>query len=394
MRNNTKTDFNFLMTDKPKKILLVTGEASGDHHGALVVKALRRMRPDVRVEGIGGQELAAAGMQLIYHVRDLSVVGLLEILPRAGNIITAYRLLKKQLSGPDKPDLLMLIDYPDFNLRIAAIAKKNNVPVLYYISPQIWAWRQGRAKKIARLVDTLGVIFPFEVAFYEKVGLDARFVGHPLLDHEIQPGDPQEEIRRFGLTGSRPVIGLLPGSRPSEIDRLLEPMLDAAVLIKQRFPEAGFAIPVAHGISGDHVRAMAKQRSIAAAVVEDSFYQVLAVCDLVLVASGTATLQTALMGKPMIIIYKVSPLTYLVGRIMIKVPWIGLANIVAGKQVVPELIQNEASPQRIAAEACCILEDPARMAGMREGLAGIRQALGEPGGSQRVAEIIIEKLKN
>ena len=311
-----------------------------------------------RLTGIGGQELAAAGMELLYHVRDLSVVGLLEILPRAGNILAAYRLLKKRLSGPDKPDLLVLIDYPDFNLRIAAIAKKNNVPVLYYISPQIWAWRQGRAKKIARLVDTMGVIFPFEVPFYEKVGLDARFVGHPLLDHEMQAGDRQEALRHFGLSSARPVIGLLPGSRPSEIDRLLEPMLDAAVLMKQKFPEAGFVIPVAQGISRDHVQAMAQQRQLTATVVEDSFHQVLDVCDLVLVASGTATLQTALMGKPMIIIYKVSPLTYLVGRIMIRVPWIGLANIVAGRQVVPELIQHDASPQRIAAEACAILSDP------------------------------------
>jgi len=266
--------------------------------------------------------------------------------------------------------------------------------VIYYISPQIWAWRQGRAKKIARLVDTMGVIFPFEVQFYEKVGLDARFVGHPLLDHEMQVGDRQELIRHFGLSSARPVIGLLPGSRPSEIDRLLEPMLDAAVLMKQNFPEAGFVIPVAQGISRDHVQAMAQQRNLTASVVEESFYKVLDVCDLVLVASGTATLQTALMGKPMIIIYKVSPLTYLVGRIMIRVPWIGLANIVAGRQVVPELIQHDASPPRIAAEACAILSDPSRMATMREGLSGIRAALGQPGGSQRVAEIIIEKLGN
>ncbi len=380
------------MTEKSKKLLLVTGEASGDHHGALVVRALHTMHPEVQVEGIGGKELDAAGMQLLYHVRDLSVVGLLEILPRAGNILAAYRLLKKRLSGPDRPDLLMLIDYPDFNLRIAAIAKKYNVPVVYYISPQIWAWRQGRAKKIARLVDTLGVIFPFEVAFYEKVGLDARFVGHPLLDREIKPVNPEEAIRQFGLTGSRPVIGLLPGSRPSEIDRLLEPMLDAALLIKEKFPDAGFAVPVAHGIESDHIRAMAGQRGLKVSVVEDGFHQVLAICDLALVASGTATLETALMGKPMVIIYKVSPLTYLVGRLMIKVPWIGLANIVAGRKVVPELIQNDANPQRIAAEACAILEDPARMAAMKEGLSGIRQALGEPGGSQRVADIIAEKL--
>ena len=380
------------MAGNIKKILLVTGEASGDHHGALVVLALRRMLPDVQVTGIGGQELAAAGMELLYDVRDLSVVGLLEILPRAGNILRAYRLLKKRLSGQDKPDLLVLIDYPDFNLRIAAIARKYKVPVLYYISPQIWAWRQGRAKKIARLVDRMAVIFPFEVPFYEKVGLDARFVGHPLLDHDEPVGDRQEAIKGFNLTGSSPVIGLLPGSRPSEIDRLLEPMLDAAVLIKNKFPEAGFVIPVAQGIDCKHVNAMAGQRNVPATVVQGSFYQMLDACDLVLVASGTATLETALRGKPMVIIYKVSPLTYLVGRLMIRVSWIGLANIVAGRQVAPELIQHDASPQRIAAEACGILSDPGRMADMRQGLSGIRQALGKPGCSQRVAELIEEML--
>ena len=380
------------MTGNTKKILLVTGEASGDHHGALVVQALRRLRPDVQVTGIGGQELAAAGMELLYHVRDLSVVGLLEILPRAGNILAAYRLLKKRLSGHDKPDLLVLIDYPDFNLRIAAIARKHKVPVLYYISPQIWAWRQGRAKKIARLVDRMAVIFPFEAPFYEKVGLDARFVGHPLLDHDVRVGNRQETIKGFNLTGARPIIGLLPGSRPSEINRLLAPMLDAAGIIKKRFPDAGFVIPVAQGIDSEHVRAMAGQRNVAAAVVPGSFHQVLDVCDLVLVASGTATLETALMGKPMVIIYKVSPLTYLVGRLMIRVPWIGLANIVAGKQVAPELIQHDASPQRIAAEACGILADPGRMAAMREGLSGIKTALGQPGCSQRVAALIEEML--
>ena len=380
------------MAGNIKKILLVTGEASGDHHGALVVLALRRMLPDVQVTGIGGQELAAAGMELLYDVRDLSVVGLLEILPRAGNILRAYRLLKKRLSGQDKPDLLVLIDYPDFNLRIAAIARKYKVPVLYYISPQIWAWRQGRAKKIARLVDRMAVIFPFEVPFYEKVGLDARFVGHPLLDHDEQVGDRQEAIKGFNLSGSSPVIGLLPGSRPSEIDRLLEPMLDAAVLIKDKFPEAGFIIPVVQGIDCSHVRAMAGQKNVPAAIVPGSFHQVLNACDLVLVASGTATLETALMGKPMVIIYKVSQLTYLVGRLMIRVPWIGLANIVAGRQVAPELIQHDASPQRIAAEACGILSDPGRLEAMRLGLSGIRQALGQPGCSQRVAELIKEML--
>jgi lipid-A-disaccharide synthase len=224
------------------------------------------------------------------------------------------------------------------------------------------------------------------------VGLDARFVGHPLLDHAMESVDRQKALQQFGLAATQPVIGLLPGSRPSEIDRLLEPMLDAAVLIQDTIPGAQFIVPVAQGIASGHVEALAGARRLPVTVVENSFHRVLAACDCALVASGTATLETALMGKPMVIVYKVSPLTYLVGRIMIRVPWIGLANIVAGRQVVPELIQHEATPQRLAAEACAILESPGRMAEIRQGLSGIRAALGDPGGSKRVAQILIEKL--
>jgi len=379
------------MERQPQKILVVTGEASGDHHGALVIRALRQIAPSIQVTGIGGDELAREGMRLLLHSRELAVLGLSEVLWRAGKVLGAYRILKKEILK--KPSLLMLIDYPEFNLRIAALARRHNVPVFYYISPQLWAWRQGRAKKIARLVNRMAVIFPFEAQFYEKFGLDARFVGHPLLDQDIRLQSRAEALKTLNLAEQRPIIGLLPGSRQNEIKRLFEPMLGAARRIREQFPGAQFIVPLAQGISREDIQARADRAGVAARIVTDSFYQALAVCDLALVASGTATLQTALMQKPMIILYRVSLPTYLAGRMLIRIPWIGLANIVAGKKVVPELIQHEVTPERIAREACSMLGDPARMNGIQAALSAIKASLGRPGASQRVAQMMYEMIK-
>jgi lipid-A-disaccharide synthase len=378
------------MEQQPHKILVVTGEASGDHHGALVIRALRQLDPSVEVTGIGGDELAGEGMRLLHHSRDLAVLGLSEVLWRAGTVLAAYRTLKKEIKK--KPSLLMLIDYPEFNLRIAALAGKHNVPVFYYISPQLWAWRQGRAKKIARLVSRMAVIFPFEVQFYEKFGLDARFVGHPLLDQEIRLVGRDAALKEFGLAERRPIIGLLPGSRQNEIKRLFEPMLAAARRIREQFPAAQFIVPLAQGISREEMQGRADRAGLPVRIVTGSFYQALDVCDLVLVASGTATLQTALMQKPMIILYRVSLLTYIVGRLLIRIPWIGLANIVAGRPVVPELIQHEVTPERIAREACGMLSDPERLQRMQAELGTIKASLGKPGASLRVAQMMYEMI--
>lgn len=379
------------MERQPQKILVVTGEASGDHHGALVIRALRQIDPSIQVTGIGGEELAREGMRLLHHSRELAVLGLSEVLWRAGKVLAAYRTLKKEIAA--RPSLLMLIDYPEFNLRIAALARKHNVPVFYYISPQLWAWRQGRAKKIARLVNRMAVIFPFEVQFYEKFGLDVQFVGHPLLDQDIRLQNRAEALKSFDLAEQRPIIGLLPGSRQNEIKRLFEPMLGAARRIREQFPAAQFIVPLAQGIAREDIQTRADRAGIAVRIVTDSFYQALDVCDLVLVASGTATLQTALMQKPMIILYRVSLLTYLAGRMLIRIPWIGLANIVAGKKVVPELIQHEVTPERIAREACGMLGDPARMQGIQSALSAIKASLGQPGASRRVAQMMYEMIK-
>ena len=374
-----------------KKVLLVTGEASGDLHGSHLVKHLKRRDPSLRIYGIGGEELRKAGMEILFHAQELSVVGIVEVCARLPQIVRAFQTLKREIvSSP--PDLLILIDYPDFNLRIAAVARKHRVPVLYYISPQIWAWRQNRVKKIARLVDQMAVVFPFEAPFYEQHGVPVQFVGHPLMDREVPVMDTQALLQQFAMKGQWPIVGLLPGSRKSEIDRLLPVMLGAAVLIHKEFPQAQFIIPVAPGIREEDIKERVKQHGLAVSIVKDQLHQALHICHLVLVASGTATLETALMKKPMIIMYRIALLTYLVGRLMIRVPTIGLANIVAGRQIVPELIQGDASPQRIFQEAASLLKDPQRMTAMEQELARVGELLGSRGASERVAGIAYDMI--
>jgi len=379
------------MEKQSKKILVVTGETSGDHHGALVLQALKQIDPDVHACGVGGDELERAGMHLLYHSRQLAVLGTLEVLSKSYHIIKAYGSIKKEIRQ-SPPDLVLLIDYPEFNLRIAGLAGKNAVPVLYYVSPQLWAWRAGRAKKIARLVDKMAVIFPFEAQLYEKEGLDVEFVGHPILDQDRQLQQRPAALNDFGLKENQPTIGLLPGSRQIEIDKLLPSMLDAVELIRVKFPSAQAILPVAPGLDQRYVERMVSEAKVPVKVVANSFYQALNVCDLVLVASGTATLETAIMEKPMIIIYKVALFTYLVGKMLIRVPYIGLANIVAGRQVVPELIQHEVTPARIADEAVSLLTNSERMQTMKTQLGKVKKALGEKGASERVARIAYQMI--
>jgi len=374
-----------------RKILLVAGESSADLHASHVVRELKKNDPSLCIAGIGGEALRRAGMEILFDARDLAVVGIVEVVARLPQIRKAFNTLKQQLEK-DPPGLLILLDYPDFNLRLAAVAKKHNVPVLYYISPQIWAWRQSRAKKIARLVDFMAVVFPFEVPLYKKHGVPVQFVGHPLLDREVPAFDRDNSTGLPGLNPGWPVLGLLPGSRKSEIERLLPVMLDAAQLIRAEFPSAQFIIPVAPGINREEIQTRVAQKKIPLIIVENQLHRALHACSLVLVASGTATLETALMHKPMIILYRVSALTYLIGRLLIRVPCIGLANIVAGKKVVPELIQGQATPEQVAREAIALLRDTGRLKEMERELGCIRQRLGAPGASQQVARIAGEIL--
>jgi lipid-A-disaccharide synthase len=376
---------------KSKKILLVAGEASGDLHGSHLVEVIQRIDPEVLFFGVGGEGLERRGMNILYRSQSLSVVGITEVFVKLRSILKALQGLKKSLDQ-EKPDLVILIDFPDFNLRLAPIAHRRGIPILYYISPQVWAWRPKRIKLIARLVKKMVVLFPFEVPLYEAAGVDVEWVGHPLLDI-VKPTLPKEKAyQQFGLDPKRRTIGLLPGSRIHEVERLVPPLLSSAYLLQKEIPDLQFVIPLAPGLSKTILSSWMKKISIPVSVVEGFTYDVMNLSELLITASGTATLEGTILGKPMIIIYKVSFPSYLIGRAMIRVDHIGLVNLVAEKEIAPELIQKDVNPQRIADEALRILRDPILSRKMTESMGEVRQKLGEPGATQRVARIVISLL--
>ncbi len=371
--------------------MMVAGEASADLHGSRVVEALRRLDPEIVVYGMGGEHMRRAGAELIIDSSQLAVVGITEVFGRIRGLFRAYKILKYFIME-NKLSLLIIIDFPDFNLSLARVARSAGVPVLYYISPQVWAWRSGRVRKIAQRINKMAVIFPFEVTIYQKVGLDVEFVGHPLLD--VFSSSPQEDMfLNHCLARGDPVIALLPGSREKEIQTLLPEMLRAADILVEKKPAAKFILPAAPTVNVQELKKFLYPHTIPISVVEDQTYRTIMAADLVIVASGTATLETAILGKPMVIVYQVSPLSYWVGKAMVKVNWIGLVNIVAGKKVVPELLQEEARGERIAAEALRILNDEAYRREMVEELAEVRKKLGTPGAATRVARMALEMIE-
>ena len=374
-----------------KKIMIVAGEASGDLHGGNLVQAMLRIDQSLRFYGIGGNKMKATGVELIADSADMAVVGLTEVVSKLGMILKVMAKLKASLKE-DKPDLIILIDYPDFNLPLAKAAKKKGVKVFYYISPQVWAWRKGRIGKIKKIVDKMAVILPFEASLYNKAGVDATFVGHPLLDVVKIKYSRKEALRRFGLSEGVTTVGILPGSRQSEVNRLLPEMLKAAEIIEKKLKPVQFVLPLADTLDMTYVSHIIERYPVAVRIIRDEVYDVIGCSDIVMVASGTATLETALMETPMIVIYKVSALSYYVGRMVINIDNIGLVNIIAGKTIVPELIQDEASPEKIAAEVINILTDRARMNDMKAELSKIRDMLGSPGAAERTARLAYDMM--
>jgi lipid-A-disaccharide synthase len=376
---------------KSKKILLVAGEVSGDLHGSYLLEAVHRIDPEIQFFGVGGGGLKRVGMRLLHHSQSLSVVGLTEVFVKLGSILKALRTLKKSLEK-EKPDLIILIDFPDFNLRLARIAHRKGIPILYYISPQVWAWRPGRVKLIARLVKKMVVLFSFEVPLYEAAGVDVEWVGHPLLDIVKPTLSKEMAYQQFGLDPGRRTIGLLPGSRIHEIERLLPSLLASAQLLQKEIPDLQFVIPLAPGMSRATLSSRMNAILVPVTVVEGFTYDVMNLCELLITASGTATLEGAILGKPMIIIYKVSFSTYWIGRILVRVNHIGLPNLVAEKEIAPEMIQKDVHPQRIVEEAFRILRDPLVSRKMTESMGEVRQKLGEPGAAERAARIVCSML--
>jgi len=381
------------MKPKPdrKCVMIIAGEASGDLHGANLVKALQARDPEIFFCGIGGRALRQAGARIIVDASQLSVVGITEVLSKGFSLLNGISLAKQLLKSL-KPDLLILIDFPDFNLHIASKAKKIGVPVLYYISPQLWAWRAGRVKKIKALVDHMAVILPFEVDFYRDHGVSATYVGHPLLDGEA----PLPCSNRDHRSAHAVVIGILPGSRDKEVIRNLPAMLSAAAVIQRRMERVKFVISQAPTVEKDLMDGIVAgcDSGVDYRVTTDPVSDIFKECSLVIAVSGTVTLEAAIWGTPAVIIYRVSPVSYWLGRALINVKHIGLVNLIAGREIVPELVQQNASPDNIARVVLDLLADNGRMEAIKAGLVEVRGILGGAGASDRVAEIAMEMLKS
>lgn len=372
--------------------MLVVGEASGDTYGAQLVQALHRRDSALRIYGVAGAQLQRTQFEVLFSVARLTGMGLVELIGNLRDLWRAYRLLKRTLRER-RPDLLVLIDFPDFNLRLARHAKALRIPVLYYVSPQIWAWRPGRVRQIARSVDHMAVIFPFERPFYERHGVKVTFVGHPLLEFVKASCDRDSALRRIGLDPSKRAIALLPGSRLGEVSRHVPVMREAAARLSASRDVQFFCV-CATTIDPAYLKRSLGDLARAVPVVQRDRYDAIAAADLVWTASGTATLEIALLGRPMIIIYRLSRLTFMLARRLVRVDHIGMVNLIAGERLVPELVQDEVRPERLLAESEALLRDPALRAAISAKLAQVRERLGGAGAAERVAAValdIIEK---
>jgi lipid-A-disaccharide synthase len=375
------------------KVMISCGEPSGDLYAGALVRALRARVPGLEAFGLGGERLAAAGARVVADFRGLSVTGLTEALKVLPKSWATYRQLV-DAARRERPDVLVLVDYPDFNFRLMKAVKALGVPIVYYISPQLWAWRPGRMKTMKAMVDRVLVIFPFEEALYQREGVDVRFVGHPLLEMTTPSADRATLLREFGLDAGRPVVALLPGSRPNELARLAPVLQAAATLIAARMPPAQFVVARAPHLDDAWFAPFGPGGAASMGIVEGRTDDVLAVSDVVLTASGTATVQTAMHGKPMVVLYQLSPLTYRLGKPLAKVDMYAMVNLIAGRRIVTELIQDACTPEAVATEAVALLEDRAKRDTMVQELEAVRGALGGPGASARAAEAVIDLVRS
>jgi lipid-A-disaccharide synthase len=384
------------------RLLLSCGEPSGDLYAGALTRELRALDPALAISGLGGPEFAAAGGEVIADYRGLAVTGLTEWIGKLPQFIATRRRLVRAAKVL-RPDALVVIDFPDFNFRLARRIKPLGIPVVYYIGPQIWAWRAGRLKTIREIADRVLVIFPFEEAIYRKGGVPVTFVGHPLVEI-AQPADRAAFLTRLGLSPAAPTVAILPGSRPNEVNRILPVLVGAIDLIRPGVPNVQFVIARAPGLpdrlfdalsaprrgqSADSQPLRRDARGDGIAVVEGETDAVLSSADIALTASGTATVQSALHDTPMVIVYRVSPLTYLLARRLVTVDMVGMVNLIAGQKIVPELIQHALTSEAVASEAVSILTDRARHRRIRDGLARVRQLLGGAGASRRAAEAVL-----
>ena len=373
-------------------VLFSAGESSGDQHAAHMFQELQQLCPAVRGMGMGGSKMRQAGIDIRFDSSGIGVIGLVEILKHYGEIRQALQIMKQTLTV-EKPDLLVCVDYKEFNLKLARFAKKLGVKVLFYVSPQVWAWRAGRVVTYGKAIDMMAVIFPFETAFYEAKNIPVRYVGHPSVDKVHPLYSKIEDLQRFGLNANKPIVGILPGSRSNEIKRMLPVMLQAAAELAERHDDMQFLLPQADSIDDAVLQMHLQSASVSVKVVKHQAYDLIQCCDAVMTTSGTASLEIALLGVPMLIAYRLSPLTYWLGKQLVKIPFIGLPNIIAGRAIVKELIQHEANPANMAQEIERLLYDQYYRETCLIGLHQVKLLLGDGGGSKNMAELALEMLE-
>ena len=369
------------------RILISAGEASGDLYAGAVTRGIKQLNPEAEVFGMGGDCLREAGGEVLFDIKDHSLMGFVEVLKKLPDV-WKLRNAFIDLMEKRKPDVLLTIDYPGFNMRLAKLAKERGINVVYFIAPQVWAWRPGRAADVAKVTDKIACIFPFEYDFYKSYGADIEFIGHPLVD-TVKPSLSRKEAEELaGKRTGHPLILLMPGSREMEIQRLLPVMLDAVKILKQKRPELDFAIPRAATIAKEILEDSVRQAGLNIRLIEGHNYDVMSVADLAIVTSGTVTLEAAMCGLGCEILYKSSPISFWIAKRVVKIPNIGLPNIVAGRQIEPELLQDDCTPDKIASTALELLE-PERFAQLQRDLQEVKEKLGEPGAVKRVAELVL-----
>ena len=370
------------------RILISAGEASGDIHAAAVTAAIKKIDSSAEVFGMGGDALRNAGGEVLFDIKDHGVMGFVEVLKKLPDLFKLRDDFEKVMDER-KPDCLITVDYPGFNMKLAKLAHDKGIPVVSYIAPSAWAWHKSRAKKVAKIVDKVACIFPFEYDVYKEAGAHVEFVGHPLVDI-VKPSMTKEEAMAFaGKEEGKKLLLLMPGSRLMEIEKMLPTLLEAAKIIKKQLPEVSFVMPRAGTIPISLLEEKIQASGLDVKITEGNNYDLFSVADLALATSGTVTLEAALCGLGSVIVYKTNPVTYFIAKLLVNIPHIGLPNIVAAKSVVPELIQNDFTPTKVAQEALALLESE-RNAKMKEDLAYVKERLGKPGAVGRVAELVLK----
>ncbi|MDD5753689.1 MAG: lipid-A-disaccharide synthase, partial [Methylococcales bacterium] len=378
-----------MLTNTALKICLSAGESSGDQNAANLYLELKKQFPKLNAVGMGGAKMADAGISLCYDSSQIAVIGVVEVIKHYAEIRRALKKMQNLLLN-ERPDLLICVDYKDFNYQLAKFAKQNGIKVLFYVSPQVWVWRKNRVKKYGKVIDMMAVIFPFETAYYEAENVPVRYVGHPSVDKAIPNFTKSEALEKFHLNPCAPVIGLVAGSRVNEIKHLLPVMLEAAEHLKVDFQNCQFILPQADSLPDDLIQHYLNQAKVSVTVIKNQPYDVMQCCDAIMTCSGTATLEIALLGIPMVICYRLNSLTYWLGRLLIKTRFIGLPNIVFGDGIVRELIQHDATAENLANEIHRLLTDSEAAQNCRADLEIVREKLGQGGGIQNMTALVLE----